>query len=238
MTFIIIKASVNAFRTLETDLSLKISDITPHKERNNRQNETFNIDGKNTSATAIIPTMPTLLFIKDEYACMDNSPSLIAPPITGTTEFIANRTERRPIASALDATAVLIERTETNTVAHTEMPVIKYFFIFAMKERKFNSSLIPEQIPIARKQLERGKNTLLEIKLSACAKDKRSVLVENAATVLPDVATIMQNAGINANTKSEHTEIAVQAEEIVSFIFVIKIIATITALTVETAEVI
>ena len=130
ITFMIKSASVNAFITLETERSEKISETVEHRERNNLQKVTSSMDGKKTSATAMIPTTPTLLRISEEYACIDRSPSLITPPITGTTELIANLTERKPIASALAATAVFIERIKKNTNSHTEKTVVRYFLIF------------------------------------------------------------------------------------------------------------
>ncbi len=44
---------------------------------------------------------------------MDKRPSLIALPITGTTELIANLIERRPMASALGSNSGFIDRTDT-----------------------------------------------------------------------------------------------------------------------------
>lgn len=131
ITFIISNASQKAFITLETDASQKVSDTSDVTFKNIRQSATSSMAGKNTAATAIIPTTPTLERINDEYDCIDSKPSLIALPITGTTELIANLIERRPIASALDATAVLIDKTETKAAAQTETAVVIYFFINA-----------------------------------------------------------------------------------------------------------
>lgn len=66
MTFIIKRASVKAFKTLDTDESENIRETVEHKFKNSLQKATSNMDGKNTSATAIIPTTPTLLRISDE----------------------------------------------------------------------------------------------------------------------------------------------------------------------------
>ena len=140
------------------------------------------------------------------------------------------------MASALAATAVLRESTETNAVAQTEIAVIRYFLQLLIKAPRFSSFRIPEQIPSARKQLESGIKTFFDIKFRICAKDNKSVFVENAATVLPDAATMMQNVGIKAYTKSADTDIAAQAEDRVSLIFAIKIRATVMALTVESAD--
>ena len=60
----------------------------------------------------------------------------MAEPITGTTEFIANLAERKPNASAREATAVFIDSIETNTVAQTEMPTVMYRFKVSVIEVK------------------------------------------------------------------------------------------------------
>ena len=77
---------------------------------------------------------------------MESNPSLMALPITGTTELIANLIERRPIASALAATAVFI-----------------YFFIKARSDFRFSSLLSPAHMPIERKQFVKGTNIFLDI---------------------------------------------------------------------------
>ena len=64
------------------------------------------------------------------------------------------------------------------------------------------------------------------------------VFVEKAATVLPDAATIMQNTGTKANTKSAQTDMAVQARLIVVFILTASTTAITSALTVEKTELI
>ena len=84
--------------------------------------------------------------------------------MTGTTEFIANLTERSPIASAFDATAVLRESIETKAVAQTETAVIRYFLQLFINAPKLSSFLIPEQIPSAKKQFDRGIKTFFDIK--------------------------------------------------------------------------
>lgn len=173
-------------------------DMVEQMFRKRRQKTTSKMDGRKTMHTAAIPATPTLLRISEEYACMDNRPSLIAPPITGTTEFIANLTERRPIASALEATAVFRDKTDTKAVAQTETAVIRYFLQFSMKAPRLSSFLIPAQIPRARKQFESGIKIFFDIKFRICAKDMSRVFVENAVTVLPEEATMIQNAGINA----------------------------------------
>ncbi len=94
---------------------------------------------------------------------MDKRPSLIALPITGTTELIANLIERRPMASALEATAVFIDKTDTKNAAAIEMAVVIYFFKKARRELRLSSLLSPEQIPIARKQFVNGTKMFLEI---------------------------------------------------------------------------
>lgn len=66
ITFISSIVSLNADNTIETLRSSKMSDTRQHSVRINRQMTTCIIAGKNTSATATIPTTPTLLFIKDE----------------------------------------------------------------------------------------------------------------------------------------------------------------------------
>ena len=77
---------------------------------------------------------------------------------------MAKRIERSPIASALEATAVFIESTEINTPEQTEIAVIKYFFKFETSAPRFNSFLMPEQMPSAKKQFERGIKIFCEIK--------------------------------------------------------------------------
>ena len=62
------------------------------------------------------------------------------------------------------------------------------------------------------------------------------MFVEKAAMVLPEVATIIQNAGIKANIKSAQIDIAEQEEAMVSFIFETSINATIMALTVDNRD--
>lgn len=94
---------------------------------------------------------------------MESNPSLMALPITGTTELIANLIERRPIASALAATAVFIDRTETNAAAQTDIPVVIYFFIKARSDFRFSSLLSPAHMPIERKQFVKGTNIFLDI---------------------------------------------------------------------------
>ena len=77
-------------------------------------------------------------------------------PITGTTEFMAKRTDLNPRASALDATAVLTERIDTKIAETEDMAVvIRRFSIFTVPD-KLSSCLIPEQIPSARKQFVIG----------------------------------------------------------------------------------
>ena len=94
---------------------------------------------------------------------MDKSPSLIALPITGTTELIANLIDLSPIASALEATAVLMDKTDTNAAAAIEIAVVIYFFRKASRDFRFSSLLSPEQMPIARKQFVKGTKTFLDI---------------------------------------------------------------------------
>ncbi len=66
ITFIISIASANAFITNETDLSPNTSETRLESERKKRHNTTSMIAGINTSATAIIPTTPTLERINEE----------------------------------------------------------------------------------------------------------------------------------------------------------------------------
>ena len=61
--------SITSLKTLSIDdagLSENISAASVHTERKKRHITICNIDGKNTRATATIPTTPTLLFISDE----------------------------------------------------------------------------------------------------------------------------------------------------------------------------
>ena len=122
----------------------------------------------------------------------------MAPPITGTTEFMAKRIERIPSISALAATAVFIDKTDTKAAAQRDIPVVIYFFIKPSTDFKFSSLLNPEHMLTARKQFESGTKTFLEIKFSACAIERSKVFVENAASVFPDVATITQKVGTKA----------------------------------------
>lgn len=68
ITFMINSASVNAFKTFDTDESENICDTVAQRLRKSLQNVTSRMDGKNTKATAIMPTTPTLLRISEEYA--------------------------------------------------------------------------------------------------------------------------------------------------------------------------
>ena len=101
-----------------------------------------------------------------------------------------------------------------------------------------SSLLIPEQIPIARKQFESGRKIFFEIKFKACASESKSVFVEKAVTVFPEAATIMQNAGTKAKIKSAQTDIAAHAEEIEYLSCDTRRTAITSALTVESKEII
>ena len=68
ITFMINSASVNAFKTFDTDESENICDTVAQRLRKSLQNVTSRMDGKNTRTTAIMPTTPTLLRISEEYA--------------------------------------------------------------------------------------------------------------------------------------------------------------------------
>lgn len=61
-------ASLKAFKTEDTELSPNKSDTITQTDKANLQTKTSIIEGKNTSATAIIPITPTLLLISEEYA--------------------------------------------------------------------------------------------------------------------------------------------------------------------------
>ena len=103
-----------------------------------------------------------------------------------------------PSISALAATAVFMDKTDTKAVAQRDIPVVIYRFINDKTDFKFNSLRKPEHMLTARKQFVRGTKIFLEIKLSTCAIERSKVFVEKAARVFPEVATIMQNAGIKA----------------------------------------
>ena len=76
---------------------------------------------------------------------------------------MANLTERSPKASALEATAVLIESTDTNAAEQTEIAVVMYFFNIVIIPLKFNSLRIPEHIPNAKKAFESGIKMLADM---------------------------------------------------------------------------
>ena len=103
--------------------------------------------------------------------------------------------ERIPSISALAATAVFIDNTDTKAAAHRDIPVVIYRFINASTDFRLSSLRKPEQMLIARKQFESGTKIFFEMKFSTCDIESSIVFVENAAIVFPDVATIMQKAG-------------------------------------------
>ena len=70
---------------------------------------------------------------------MDSKPSLIELPITGTTEFIANLTDLRPSASALEATAVFTDSIDTNIADTVDMAVVIIFLSILIVPFKFSS---------------------------------------------------------------------------------------------------
>jgi hypothetical protein len=93
-----------------------------------------------------------------------------------------------------------------------------------------------EQIPIAKKQFIIGIKILDATNDNPCAKIKSVELVEKAVVTPPLVATIAQNTGIKAYTKSEAT-VTVEAQiVIVVLIFIERTIAIINDDTVEYAE--
>ena len=119
-------------------------------------------------------------------------------------ELIANLTDLKPKASALEATAVFTDNTETNTADNEEIIVVIMPFREAVIPLKFKSFLNEEQTPSAKKQFVIGMKNKLEIKFSPCARIKSVVFTEKDVIVPPEVATIMQNAGKNAKVKSAH----------------------------------
>ena len=64
-----------------------------------------------------------------------------------------------------------------------------------------------------------GINTFDETKDNACDKTRSVVFVENPVVIPPEATTILQNTGMNAYTKSDATDIAIDAIEtvVVSF---------------------
>ena len=79
---------------------------------------------------------------------------------------MANLTERKPKASALEATAVFTDKIDTNTAESDEITVVIKLFIDAVIPLKCKSFLIAEQIPRARKQFVTGTKIRLDIKFS------------------------------------------------------------------------
>ena len=120
----------------------------------------------------------------------------------GTTEFIANRTERSPSASAREATAVFNDKNDTNTAEIIDIDFVIKFLKVVTILAKFKSFLSAEQILIPIKQFTTGRNILAEIKLSACDKTSKLAFTENDVIAPPLEAQIIQNAGKNAYVKS------------------------------------
>ena len=86
--------------------------------------------------------------------------------MTGTMEFMAKRTERNPRASALDATAVFTDKTDTNTADSDDIAPVMIPFSELVNPFKFSPLQSDEQIPTAKKQCVTGRNNVLEIILS------------------------------------------------------------------------
>lgn len=129
---------------------------------------------------------------------MDKSPSLIDPPITGTTVLIKNLTDLMPKISLLEDTAVLIDKTETNIAETKAIEVVSTRLTVAKKLAKLSSLLSPEHTLIAKKELIIGIKIFAEINDNPCANINSEALVENVVSVPPPIAIIEQNAGINA----------------------------------------
>ena len=82
----------------------------------------------------------------------------------GTTELIANLTERNPSASALDATAVLRDKYDTKIADKAEIAFVIKFLKADTILPIFKSRLIEEQTDIPINEFTIGKKTLDDIK--------------------------------------------------------------------------